>query len=515
MAQAELPKDIGYIQPSTPSMSREAQLYTPFRKYLTLGHTIQPKLVVLYISNNTISEVTWLETTGESDEGISGDLATPILLDPLESVKTIFTISNEGDLNYLYTLTFASDGDTSPLFIIDGTRAKVLSGDIAYMFHGHNWDSGFEDNLEWKTDILESYDNNEQRIKLRSLPRRSWGIKYLLDKKERRNYEIRLSLRRTRYFLIPNPTDVRVLTEDVLEGTTIVNVHTHGLDYESNGLMAIWSSNENYEVLYVDNVAPEYVSTNGVWKSDWPKGSFFAPCRLGTVLNSRNIARASGDTIVTSYEFKPLDVSSMPIVDVLATYKSLYVFPFPINFKDISSTIDNSWLTLDNETSKIVYEIKDIEPINNTSLSVIIEGRDDIYTLYSFLFHHAGSYGACYIPMQDKSLNIVFNIIEGTNYITIENIFYTTELLGSPLYSDIQIELNDDTILRFGVSSSEYDEFNNETIYLDGTFDNNITLTELKRVCWLQKSRLSTDSLTFKWVTSDTLELDFPMVTVK
>ena len=479
-----------------------------------VGYVTDHAYVPLYLWNGTTIDAVLTSVSGdEGSEGIFWDATPPDAVLALQSLRVILDVSIDGPLVIDAYITFTSSCNSIVLHLT-GTRAPHLSGDVGYMFFRHNWEDGLDESLSWKTDVLIAHDRTEQRVKLRTHPRRSWDLRLLLSGAARRKLETWIGQRKTRYLFSPVWRDESRLDSPITAGESVITFdNPQLLDYSIGRWVAVYDAWDNFEIRTVTGIGANFIAVDAPFEYDWPAGSMISPCRYGVTLDQRRVSRFN--EVVGDYQikFEAKNESLMPAIASPETYRSILVCPFvPSWVNDGEETWDNKWVRLDNDTGVIEYDLQSIEPVMTRSAQFMITGRDRIDLFFRFLFYCSGRLAPFWIPATDRGFELAVPATSGDSTIVIEPIYYEYALNGSPARSHIEMTTTDGAVIRRMITGVQTLPEGTEQLTLDSPLPVSISTASLNRCCWFELCRLDSDSIDLKWFTGDCIETTLPIM---
>jgi hypothetical protein len=478
-----------------------------------VGYVTRDKCVPVYLWNGTTSPATLtnIDISGDVD-GIAWDTVLPIVVEIKRSLRVIITVGVDGPLTFVSNIAFIASCITTYLTII-GTRAPQLLGDIGYLFMPHDWSNGLTEEVEWKTDVLIAFNRTEQRIALRTMPRRSWTLSLLVSDEIRRKLEAWVGMRIVRYLVVPMWQHSVILENAITAGDSVVYLDNDHGNYVSGTWLAVWDEWDHCELKYVQGGGANYVSLEAPFDLSWPAHtSTVGPVRVCHCLNQRDIKRITDTTAVITLPLMAKGDLWNPTGDTVDIYKGIPVCPFWPNWVDPSETLNNKWVALDNDTGVLNYDIQGIEPVISKELKFLLSGRQDIMTFTAFLYSLVGMREPWWVPALDQGFELAITAPLGQNFIVISPMDYASQLLDSEARSYIHIELVDGTIIREEVLSVETLPSFEEKLFLANPLSVEVSVSNILRSTWLEKVRLSDDKISFHWISTHILEISLPIV---
>jgi len=479
-----------------------------------VGYVTNTKKAHAFLWNGSSADVavSSVEESGDSD-GITCDLEAPEVIEARSYQRVVLTVdATEGPLEYEAVLSFLSSCIFDPSITISGTRAPHLSTDTGYMLFPHNWEDGLDETMAWKTDIMTAYDRTEQRVQLRTLPRRFWDLRLLVSGEGRRKLETWLGMRRARNFFVPVWRDAQKTAQAILSGTTSIYLDDVTDNFLTGTPVVIWSSWDNFEIRTINGAGADYISVDSPFMQDWPAGSNVAPARYCLSLETRRVNRFTGD--VGDYRLRVFatDDAWEPTSTPLEEYSSIPVCPFIPSWEDGDENFDNKWVQLDNDTGVIEFDIQSEEPVMSREARFLIIGRDNINHFMVFLRERAGRLSPFWLAANDRGFELAMSASAGDTVIEIEPIDYEYALAGSNSREHIEMLTTDGTIIRRRITAVQALPNGNEQLSLDSGLPVDISAATLDRCAWLELVRLDSDEVIMHWVTGECVEVTVPIM---
>lgn len=467
--------------------------------------------VMLWNGTKSPSTLTALSFGGES-EGISAAVTPPKVIEAGGSLRIDITVSLDGPLQFEALLVFISSCAANQDLTIIGTRAPQLSAEIAYLFFPHTWADGLDESLTWKTDVLIAHDRTEQRVQMRTMPRRQWQWKFLVAGSSRRKMETWLGLRMTRQICTPVWRDVGGTTAHIVAGASLIPVETAYMEYAVGRQVAVFNAWNHFELRTVSGIGSGYVAVEAPFTRDWPAGTMVAPCRFGICLQQRTIARFTEDVAEYQVAFEALGESLMPAMAKPDTYRSIPVCPQVSSWESPETTLDNQWVRLDNDTGVLEYDIQSIEPVIAREATFLVVGRAKIDEMLRFLFACAGRLAPFWLAADDRGFELAAPAAQDATTVVIEPIDYDFALEGSAAREHIELITTDGTIIRRKITAIATLPSGLEQWTLDSGLPVAIEAATLNRCAWLELVRLQSDEVSLHWVAWDCVEVTLPVV---
>lgn len=271
--------------------------------------------------------------TGVNESGGSGvvlDGVTSSVIPGFISVEYQVFLSQSGGgiIDYEAGFDFGSGG-VFP-FRLSATMATIISESI-------DWSTQPEMNVQYLTEVIQSFDGTEQRIALRDQPRVSLTYQYLLDDGALTEFDIKYG-NFGGQLLVPMWANASELTHDVLPGDRIIYVDSvNGYVSSSNTLMI--TDGVDSEFVGVESVASGAVVLIALVNRNFKLGARVVPVRAG-YSSDESSATIQIDSLASHQITFELDETTFtkPVpVDAFERYKGKHVIPFrPDRSNDIS-----------------------------------------------------------------------------------------------------------------------------------------------------------------------------------
>lgn len=479
-----------------------------------VGHVTRERTIRVMLWNGSSADavLTAIGTNGDQADGIEWSDSPPYQVDANVSRFSGIIITPDGPLEFTAVLTFVASCSLDQTLTILGTRASRVSGNVGYLFFPHNWADGLDETLAWKTDVLIAHDRTEQRVQLRTMPRRQWQWRFLVSGVGRGKLETWLGLRKTRQLCTPVWRDMGRATAKIPSGSLMIPVDTSYLDYAVGRPVAVFDAWDNFELRTVSGIGPGFVAVDAPFNREWPQGSLVAPCRFGICLQQRAVARFTEDVAEYQVAFDALGESLMPSIVTPDTYRSIRVCPQVPSWASPETTLDNKWVRLDNDTGLLEYDIQSIEPVIARETTFLVIGRARIDEMLRFLFALAGRLAAFWLATDDRAFELAAPAAQDATVLVIHPIDYEFALSGSPAREHIEMITTDGTVIRRKIIAVVTMPSGLEQWTIDSGLPVAIDAATLNRCAWLELVRLESDTVDLHWVAWDCVELTLPVV---
>ncbi|QFR59608.1 hypothetical protein P6F33_gp07 [Pseudomonas phage Quinobequin-P09] len=241
-----------------------------------------------HLSSKLLSSIGQVGTEGIT---FTQPVVPPTYFAALESRTYTINISTNGPpiVDAVYSFHFPSE---TPTLTVTGRRV------VLWPFVP---DTGYDETMEWKTDLLDSF-NNEQRLALREAPRQSFSHKFLLDEQQFSRAKAISTQWAHRVYGIAVWDEVTPLLNGLTAGSSFIAFDTANADYRDDDLIMLWASDTNLAALEITTVTPTGVNLKLPLDKSWPK-CYIAPLRFARTLSGVEYSRAANKYITAKAQF--------------------------------------------------------------------------------------------------------------------------------------------------------------------------------------------------------------------
>ena len=478
-----------------------------------VGYVTKARRLSIWLWNGSEGDTTLTAiNTNEAADGIDWDATPPDAIISKASIRINLTISVDGPLEFEALLSFVTACAYTPALTITGTRAPQLSTEIAYLLFQHNWENGLDGSLAWMTDVLIAHDRTEQRVQLRTTPRRSFDLRLLVAGAGRRKLESWLGLRKTRQICAPVWRDLGRTTGAIAAGSSTIPVETNYLDYAEGSPVAVFDGWDHYELRTITGIGPGYVAVDAPFNRAWPQGAMVAPCRFGFCLQQRRVTRFTEEVAEYQLTMEVSGESLMPAMATPDTYRSVPVCPLTPSWESPELAMDNKWVRLDNETGVLEYDIQSIEPVLSRSATFLVIGRARIDEMLRSIFALAGRLAPFWLAADDRAFELAAPATKDATILVVHPIDSDFAMSGSSSREHIEMITIDGTVIRRNITAIATLPNGLEQWTIDSGLPVAIEAATLNRCAWLELVRLDSDEIKLHWVAWDCVEITLPVV---
>lgn len=440
-----------------------------------------------------------------NDAGITliEPVTIPYTLRPLEQLTYVLSISTDGPTLIDATYTWTIGGVDYSATVI-GRRAVIWP-------YPPSWDTPVTETLSWLTNVLRSYNGEEQRRGLRTKPRRSFSYAFKTFRNESARLENLLWGWQNRLYALPVWTDKSKLQINQSQGDMVISVNTDTFSFSAGALAVIYRGVSDMEVVEIDSVDTTSISLARGLEGDWPAGTTVMPVLLGHLPTRVPLLRMSSQAIIGTLTFTMDPVTNDSYIPVQATptvYAGVEVITRQPNWaNNLENSFDYLFDQLDQQTGAISWDSTEEFPRILRQYTWLLNGRAKIRDFRAMIGRRLGMRNAVYVPTWHDDFKVTREIGSAdTGLSVLENEFRS--MVGvDPARNRLMILLKNGQIFYreiLGVSTDGTFTILN----LDAPLGQDIAVDQFKTVHLLMRSRLATDDVNITWRTDHIAQVD-------
>lgn len=368
-------------------------------------------------------------------------------------------------------------------------------------------DGAILERLEWLTDVITSFDGSEQRIALRTFPRRYFEWAAVLTDRERRTAENLMHNWQARAFGIPVWMDSQSLTAPVASGADTIAIDTTTRDFRVGGILGIATSPHTFEIAQVDAIADDLVTLAAPLQGSWPIGAEIFPMRAARLPEDVRLSRFDGETSYGLLRWECIEDSDWPAATGGTTYRSHPVLTQAPNWTE---DVEQGWMrklaSLDPGTGPAFWDEEGSGAMMAQSHRWLLDGRAQIDAFRRWLYARRGRLAAFWLPTFAQDFKVVASIGSTASTIDVEHCGYTDHISQDIGRRDIRIELHNGTSYLRRITGCAEVSGTVERISIDSALGAVVTPADIRSVSYLDLVRLEADSAEIAWTRWDLAE---------
>lgn len=359
-----------------------------------------------------------------------------------------------------------------------------------------NWANGIVERVEYKTEVLPSESDEEQRRSLRRFPRRTIEASFLRKDAQRARFENFAIGVGNDVLLVPLWHEQYTLSETL--GSTLRFPAGSLLmrEFFAGDLVIVSNRNpDDYEILTIATVTlgTDTIGFDSAPQRTWPAGARVTPLRTARVLEAPQISQVTGAAATLDLRFHLVEPLKWP--DPSWGYCAP-LFRFRANrATPIQMGVDRRVFVLDNETA--APEVTDVGRRSRVTLrlALMLKGRERVYAYRQFVAMARGRSVRFWMPSFSRDL-FPIDTVSG-DYFDVRQCGLTAYLKDAQeARRSIVFEFNDGrpSIYREIIRSEE--TIAGERIFVSAPIPQ-IEPEDLSRVAFVTGSRFDQDSFEF------------------
>lgn len=331
----------------------------------------------------------------DADTTMAGAVTPPYTMAPLEELSFNVTVSPDGApilaAEYVWTV-----GGSPYTATIEGVRSVVFP-------YAPNWREPVTETLEWRTDVHRSYDGSEQRVALRSKPRRGFEYRTTLWNQDAARLRNTLHGRQNRTLAMPVWMDRTDITGAASAGDTALTVgDITALSFAEGQPAVLMRSTTEYEAVLVEDITGGTITLRGSLVNSWGSGTPLYPLTVAHLPSSVPVEHLTGSVLQGSIAVQTSPIGTevfMPVAAAPSTYNGYEVLLTQPNWiRPVSSEHTYAFEEIDNGTGAIQYITTEDFPRETRRYSWTLRSRAEIKDFRAFLARRKGQAKPFYAP---------------------------------------------------------------------------------------------------------------------
>lgn len=403
-----------------------------------------------------------------------------------------------------YTITAQTSGGPTINAAIDlsfdaGEESEItITGKrvIAFAFE-HNWESPVVDRLEWLTNIIESYNASEQRIRLRKNPRRMVEFSHLIDGAQDLGLlDSLLYGWGGKEYSVPMWHESSSLTAAAAAADTRIDLKTTDGQFVEGDSVMLWASPSVNEVVEIAGVDSTGLDLAGGLSLDWSVGARVMPSKQCILSNSPQVQH-SANTLSLVCQFGLTSPQPITAAPESLTYNGVQVLTRRHNYvDDLARRWARKFDVIDAGTGPRAWIDQSGFPYISRDLTFAMFGRTDITAFRGWLASLAGRCNAFYSQTQDTLLQIAAGRTTGQSEIEIADIGYSSLVKQGKNRSILYMLHSSGTAYIRTVTDSSKDESSgHELLELDASIPFAYVPSDWLAISYLELVRLDADAI--------------------
>lgn len=442
--------------------------------------------------------------------------APPAVFPPLSSFIYQVTVTDEGPatIGAQFTFDFTIE---APVLSVTGTRIVTL----AFCPQRPIMEA-----LEWKTDVIESYNGDEQRIRGRNLPRQLFEMEYFETENNARsrllNHLIGFA---GKFYAVPVWHFGRPLLQDAASSATIIFVDTTNADFRDStpkvqSLVILWRSETDFEIaqVAVGGLAAGQITL------ERPLENAHSAALTEVIPIQVMLARDPVEWALTPNGALTVDIKWLAeeVVDLAEIDGNLTLFngrPVLTGFNYVDETlaekITEKYELFDSESGTFQPLERRTVPEYATQKGFETATPADSWDLRKLIYALRGKQRSFYMPTWRSDFVATDTIGSSDLNITVEEADHARFINGIEPFAALMVLLNDGTQLFRNITGIAPGSPGEELVSIDVSLGQTVTVAEIRHISYLLLARLGSDRVIFRHRFKDVVSVRIPVIGVK
>jgi hypothetical protein len=451
-----------------------------------------------------------IDVSGSGGLSIADTWGEPLVYAALDSRIYEATVPSTGPAQIAQDIVFVF------LSGIGGADCEVTGSRITLFSVAPDWSAGIDESIEYLTDVMKAYSDNEQRRGLRQAPRRAVRIRPVaLTPRNSAGMESLVWGWQNQPYGVPWWQDATALTADVAPGAFVIPCNTADRQFAPGGLVSIWQDEFTFEALSIESVAANSITTSSPTQNSWTASpaTLVMPVFLARLPKSLEVIRHASFIDEMDLEFIGEAQQPAPSPSVsLTQYKGYDVLEIAPNWDgDLNRKYDRSLVTIDPKIGPIEVIDKGGSAVVGQRFPWWLDGHSNVTTFRGFILRRFGQMNPFWLPTWDEDLVLAQDVGATDGAIKIQSEFYTKFFFPSVARRDLAfIPVSGGSNVYRRVTAAEDNGDGTETLTLDSA--TGVALpASTTMLSFLTLARLLADRVDIRWATADLAQAELEL----
>lgn len=447
---------------------------------------------------NAFFEPVTLEDFSVFGEGVTVDtsITPPVEIPALEDVQYVFAISATGPA--------VIDGGAS--WTIDGVEYNVpIVGRRSVLFSFHpDWKLGrVTETLQWKNTLSTSFDGRrEQIMRTRQRPRRSIAYRIRLRDDAAMLMDQSVFGWTGRMFGVPLWQEKVKTQADAAVGADTLSIDTTHSSFVPGGAAVLFRSPTDFEMLDIDTVSPTGITTSNTLAQGWGKGSVVVPVVPGLPQERVAFSRVVPMHLDSAIDFllSPAEAPlRLPDLPADAVYRGEEMYTRETNWRTpLPVDMGARRIVGDGGLGRVSVRPRASFPATSRGMSWLVRSRAQADVLRGFFRRRDGIRVPVWMPSGADDFVLVEQADLAATALRVRKSQYGSLIGMHPARRDIVLIMRNGDRLPMRILEAN-DEGAGTTITVDTPMPYIIRPAAVKRISFLGRYRLASDTVVFEW----------------
>jgi hypothetical protein len=449
-----------------------------------------------YPSTQTLTAISFTPGAGLD---IADPYGVPVDFATFQSRVYIATVSANGPPQMSQSVEFVFSG-------ISGTDVLVTYTQLVLFSLAPDWSAGIKETVSYLTNVLSAYSDNEQRRGLRSMPRRSFAVRYTtVDARSAALLDALLWGWQQHPFGVPMWPDAVTLWSDLPAGSTVITLDTADRLFVPEGFCCVWDGPFSFDVAVIETMDSASITLRSPTQLAHKVGAQVVPVVLARLKPDLSLVRYSsvGDEIDLAFDAEGSQLApDLPGATTPPQYRGIDVLETAPNWGvEMTRNYKRSLTTLDSQSGGIWVDDRGGSALVGTPLPWFLATHADVTPLRSFFDQRRGRLSSFWLPTWDCDLILAAPIVAASTTLTILYTGYTRFMFSSPARRHLAFIRNAAAPIFREVTASVENTDGTETLTLN--LGPGADLDADVQVSFLALSRLDTDDIVIEWASTE------------
>ena len=381
-----------------------------------------------------------------------------------------------------------------------------------------NWREPYNVNHEFRTDIIQSRTKREQRNALRAEPRKSLSFTVTCTKDRYRTLQRSLAAGSAQgeSWYVPEVTEGVAVDAAAAAGQSTISPVSVPF-WMAAGRPVVIMFGTRHELAVIDHLSGGNLVMEDNFTTAWPLGTKIAPARTAYVAVEVSGENATNNTIELTVNFSVevgLDLEETPAAAAV-TFNGREVLLKKPNWKEaVADTFRSARESIDYGQGRMAHFLPATFPTTMRKAAFLNRTALEAEALRQFFLRMKGQQGEFYMPSGTQDIVPSAQLTSGQATMTIAGTAFAEAYEDDTVHRAVAVVLTNGTTL-YRVVDTIAVVSGNSRITFTANWPSTIPVASIVMVSWMPAWRLSSDLLTFEWLTDAVAQVAITMQTVE
>lgn len=516
------------VVPNTSWLGNQADKATPAFDFFEKFHVIPRAFAFGNILSTQVASIEvynafrrashyWTAFVNNAGAGVSlsGMPSLPALVPFQHGDVMTLQVATNGPPRVISTLDFSFD--TGVTIYVPITLQRVVLFSVFADTGGGQ--TGYEEELEFLTDVIPHVDQTEQRIRLRKCPRQAfiWDV-FLEDGRERDIMENILFDWQSQVFGVGVAHELTHSTGITTVGATTINVlSTADADYRVGGLFIVYQDQFTFDVLQVASLTGTSITATTATLNGYTAGALVMPLRTafapGQIGGSR--WRVNGSVLNIRFQVNDNDVSIASTAGWNTFNSKVLLDDANVVQGQLRESYEREMRILDSDAGLVDQQSSSDRHRRVSMKTFWTNTQAGLWRVRKLLHSLGGRQTSFYLPTFYTDLEVQVDLANGSNQMVVKNVGYSQFVRNRSPRNVIRILKTDGTTLLRTITASTPTSATVETLTVDSPWPSLITVASIDRISFVEKVRADSDTIRIQHAGGETTKrISMPVRTV-